>query len=149
MLIVGLIVAVVIGTNIYGSATTSHKSSYEPVQNHYAYSTSSFNSSVREAMSGGTHCSVADFTIKGLSGSNDYGYAKIVGTIVNNCSEPAGLQVKATLYNSSGGVVSTEDAWPASISNIPPHVPYPFNIMLSSESGWTKYGVRPIDAKRW
>jgi hypothetical protein len=101
------------------------------------------------SLNGGTSCSASDFTIKGLTGTDQYGYATIVGTIVNNCSEPAGLEVKVTLYNSSGNVVNTEDEWPASVSNIPSHVAYPFKAMLASDSGWTKYTVSPLEAKRW
>ena len=101
------------------------------------------------AASDATSCSAGDFKVKGLRGTDEYGYANVVGTLINSCSEAAGVELKVTLYDKSGDVVNTEDEWPASVSNIPPRVPYPFKLMLSSGSGWSKYSVVPIDAKQW
>jgi hypothetical protein len=99
---------------------------------------------------GGSDCTAEDFKIKGLRGSDeDSNYAMITGTIVNNCREGAGVQVKVTLFGKNGEVVNTEDEWPASVSNIPAHVPYPFKATIESYGGWSKYSVTPIDARRW
>lgn len=97
-----------------------------------------------------TSCSPNNIKIKGLTGvDEDGGYARITGVLINNCHEPMGVQLKITLFDKSGNVVDTEDEWPASISNIQPHIEYPFKRLISADRIWTKYSVVPIDVKRW
>jgi len=153
IIIIGLIAIAVFAVNQREKSTSTvspaHDNESRNVTYLPSYQTAPTHTTMRKVMNGGSNCAAGDFTIKGLTGTDDYGYARIVGIIVNNCSEPAGVEIKTTLYNASGDVVNTSDSWPASISNISPHVPFPFKTMLSSESGWKKYNVVAIEAKRW
>jgi hypothetical protein len=105
---------------------------------------------VQQIESGGSTCSTGDIKIKGLTGTEeDGGFANITGTLINNCPEPVGVQLKVTLFDKSGNVVDTQDMWPASISNIPPRIEYPFKDLMSVERSWSKYSVVAINVRHW
>jgi hypothetical protein len=43
---------------------------------------------------GDTHCNASDFKISGLTGTVEYGYLTVVGTVRNTCSEDAAPELK-------------------------------------------------------
>ena len=100
---------------------------------------------------GSSRCSPSQFKIQGTRGTidSDVGYVYVTGTIINRCSEAAGVQVKITAYDSAGTVIDTTDEWPDSVSNIPAGSSFPFKSMMRYQRGMKKFSVVPISTQRW
>jgi hypothetical protein len=94
-------------------------------------------------------CSRADITIDKLRGrSDEFGYAHVTGRVKNGCAEAIGVQLKATFYGKNDEILSVQDFWPASVSNIPARSSYPFEWM-ERVNGFQKYTVEVINVKTW
>jgi len=98
---------------------------------------------------GDTHCNPSDFKISGLTGTVEYGYLTVVGTVRNNCSEAAAPQLKLTVFDCKGNVLDTDESWPASVRNIGSHSSYVFKLMMSVPENQQKYSVYVMDVRRW
>jgi hypothetical protein len=61
-------------------------------------------------------------------------WSKIVGEIVNRCSEETGVQLQVTFRDAAGKVVDVEEFWPAGTINISPGASYPFNLTAALHS---------------
>jgi hypothetical protein len=103
-------------------------------------------------------CAASDITIKSSKArfvsecsarSPCYGL-KGVAVLVNNCSEPIGVQVKITGLDKDGNPVATRNLWPASIRNIPPgEYTFSLDTWLDYDPSIKTFQLAPIDVKRW
>jgi hypothetical protein len=102
-------------------------------------------------------CSLDDISIKSVKAkfvdecraSSCY-YMKGVGVLTNGCSEPIGVQVKITAYDKDGAPLATRELWPASVKNIPPgDYTFSMDTWLDYDPAIAKFGVSPIDIRRW
>jgi hypothetical protein len=59
------------------------------------------------------------------------------------------VQIKVTLYDKDGGILTVHDTWPASISNIPAKSDFPFEDMIRRQPGFKSFDVRVIATKTW
>jgi hypothetical protein len=72
-------------------------------------------------------CSIDDIRIKEWSWRIDTNVGvTILGELVNNCAEPVGVELRATVRNANGNLVEVEEFWPHSTEDIEPNSPYPF-----------------------
>lgn len=94
-------------------------------------------------------CTPDKFKIKEQHGSDEYGFVTVVGVIHNGCNQAAGVQLKLNQYDAHGHLISTNDQWPASVSNIGAHQDYDFKVMASAPDEAVKYSVFPISVQRW
>lgn len=94
-------------------------------------------------------CGVSQITLDGVSNRAEGDYIYVLGRLVNNCTEPTGVEIKVTVYDNAGGIVSVDDQWPASVSNIPSGGEFPFETMVRRAPGAAKVDVRVISVKQW
>ena len=96
-------------------------------------------------------CEPVDFTLAKLRGRQEYDYARVTGIVTNHCGLPAGPQLKWTVYNRAGEVLTSEEFWPAGIRNLAEHQEYPFDFVTSLPPGTGKwrFTVQVIDARQW
>lgn len=103
-------------------------------------------------------CSVSDFEVKDFYvGTVDICRGtpcpefKIVGELVNHCDVPAGAQVKIVARTNKGAILNSEEAWPASVKNIPAGGNYPFNLsgMLMYDERAMRFSASVIDVRQW
>jgi hypothetical protein len=73
----------------------------------------------------------------------------LIGSIVNKCDTPIGVQIKVIFYDETGGILRVEDMWPASIDNIPAHTDYPFQVRIGRVVGFKRVEVRVIETRTW
>jgi Superinfection immunity protein len=75
-------------------------------------------------------CALSDFSLEQTNWHRESAeFVRIVGELVSNCSEPAGVQLQVVFRDKDGKVVTTEEFWPASTRNIVPHSDYPFSML--------------------
>jgi hypothetical protein len=74
---------------------------------------------------------------------------RIVGEIINNCPEPAGVQLQAVFRDKDGKVVATEEFWPASTRNIAGRADYPFSMLTKVGAQAVTLNVLILEARRW
>lgn len=79
---------------------------------------------------------------------SDTGYTRITGSLTNNCTSPAGPRIKITVYDKAGNILSSEDMWPASVSNIPPNTVFPFE-WLDNSPYFDRFTVEVISISKW
>ena len=91
----------------------------------------------------GHACSVSSFAVDKLRARGVH----ITGRLLNNCDLAAGAQVKITTYDKAGSILSVDDIWPASISNIPAHSTFPFEWL--SGGGVDTFTVAVTSVKTW
>lgn len=94
-------------------------------------------------------CQTSDIAIEKLNGRVDGDYVYITGRLVNKCAQATGVQVKLTVYDKAGGILSVNDFWPASIDNIPARSDFPFQYMVRRQPGMAKYEARVISTNVW
>jgi hypothetical protein len=94
-------------------------------------------------------CTAADFSLSKLKANAEYDEAKLTGIITSHCASASGIQLKWTAFNSDGTVAFSNDFWPASTTNIPPHTNYAFEMMNSAPRGKWTYRVEPISVRVW
>jgi len=99
------------------------------------------------AQSGG--CQPSDIGVDKLKGRVERDYIYIVGRLMNNCAQATGVQIKVTIYDKAGDILTVDDSWPASINNIPARSDFPFETMIRRVHGFAKYDVRVIATKTW
>jgi hypothetical protein len=90
-------------------------------------------------------CGVADIAVDKL---RDQGI-HVTGRLLNNCALAVGAQLKVTTYDKAGNILSVDDIWPASISNIPAHSVFPFEWQLTSARGVSTFTVDVTRVKTW
>jgi hypothetical protein len=110
---------------------------------------SAARSSADPAITMPTMCEPSDISVEVHSTRVEYDYAYVTGRIINNCSSPTGVQLKVTLLDEQGGVITSHDPWPASISNIPARSDFPFEDQLSVNRRPAQADVRVIRVRRW
>jgi hypothetical protein len=93
-------------------------------------------------------CSTADIEVDRLGGRIAGDWVHVTGSIINKCALPIGVEIKVTMYDASGGIISSKDIWPASIANIPARSDFPFEWM-DDVSGFKTFDVRVIRVKKW
>lgn len=98
-------------------------------------------------------CSVQDIHVKeGWSWRIDsIGDLLVIGEIINNCSEPTGVQIQITARNSTGALLDVEECWPASTRNIPPKSAYAFEA-CGTHSGLSEIdtvNISVIEVRNW
>ncbi len=94
-------------------------------------------------------CAISDITIDKTNVKVDMDMLRIVGRVINNCSDSTGVQLKIVLYDTEGNIQKVQDMWPASINNIPPHSNFPFEFLTKQIDGFEKMEMRVIDVKKW
>jgi hypothetical protein len=76
-------------------------------------------------------------------------YVKVVGEILNTCSEPTGVQLQFTFRDGDGKVIEVQEMWPASTRNIAPNASYPFSFPLAITGRPNTMEAKVIEVKRW
>lgn len=94
-------------------------------------------------------CTTSDIFVEVHGTRVEYDYAYVTGRIINNCREPTGVQLKVTLYDQQGQIITSHDPWPASISNIPAGSDFPFEDQTSVSRRPARADVRVINVKHW
>jgi hypothetical protein len=94
-------------------------------------------------------CTAADFSLSKLKANTEYDEATLTGIVMSHCAAASGVQLKWTAFNSDGTVAFSNDFWPASTTNIPPHTNYAFEMMNSAPRGKWTYRVEPISVQIW
>ncbi|MBG1232997.1 hypothetical protein [Aestuariivirga litoralis] len=76
---------------------------------------------------------------------------KIVGQVINQCTEPFGVQMRVTAYDKAGGIVDTSEAWPFSVRNIPPSRSTPFNLdtIFPYQKSMAKFSMEAVQVEQW
>jgi hypothetical protein len=117
-----------------------------------------FSNAVKNSLSSSTvaaapaepqSCTAADFSVSKTKAVTEYDEAKLTGVVTNHCASSAGIRLKWTAYNSDGTVAFSNDFWPASTSNIPPHSDYSFEMMDTAPRGKWTYTVQPVSVDIW
>lgn len=75
----------------------------------------------------------------------------ITGQLKNNCPQPAGAALKITAFDAKGLVVTTAEAWPASVRNIAPGGLYAFDMgsLILFDERIKTATVEIIDVRTW
>lgn len=94
-------------------------------------------------------CKPSDIDIDKVRGRVDGDYVYVAGRLVNNCASATGVQIKITVYNKAGDILTVRDLWPASINNIPPRSDFPFEIMVPRQAGFANFDTRVIGTRVW
>jgi hypothetical protein len=98
-------------------------------------------------------CKLGDIKILQADWHRQMGsYVRVVGEIVNMCSEPVGVQLQLIFRDDKRKVVNVEEFWPASTRNIAPNASYPISYLVFMESmtGRPKtMEARVIEVRRW
>lgn len=94
-------------------------------------------------------CSTSQIAVDKIQGRMDGDRLRFVGRVTNNCSVPTGPQLKVTVYNKQGDILTVYDFWPASINNIAPGQAYPFEASATRASGLHKFEIMVISTKSW
>lgn len=75
---------------------------------------------------------------------------KGVATVTNGCSEPIGVQLKATAMDGSGNPVATKDFWPESTRNLAPgDTIVTLDHSVAFEESIDRVQLSVIDVRRW
>lgn len=75
---------------------------------------------------------------------------KGVATITNGCSEPIGVQLKATALDASGTPVATKDFWPESTRNLAPgDTVIDLDHSVDFDPSINRVQLAVIDVRRW
>lgn len=96
-------------------------------------------------------CSPSDIKIKQADLIvGPYGY-RVVGELVNDCTEAIGVELHITLRDSvTGKVVTSTTDWPAKTNNIPPHSAYAFESYIFAEEAQHELSMEiAAEAHRW
>ncbi len=98
-----------------------------------------------------TACAPSDFALKQADWrrAKSPEYVRIVGELVSNCAEPAGVQLQAVFRDKAGKVVITNEFWPASTRNIAAHAAYQFSTLLMLGPEAATMSVNILEAKTW
>lgn len=94
-------------------------------------------------------CKTSDIHVDSLKTANGQIATRLIGRIINRCSEPTGVQVKFIFYGKSGDLVKVVDAWPASTSNVAPQSDFPFEFAIEKVDAFTRVEARVIRVERW
>jgi len=81
-------------------------------------------------------CNVSDIGVDKLNGRVDGDWIYIAGRLINNCARPTGVQIKVTIYDKGGNILTVHDPWPASVNNIPARSDFPFEDMIQRVEGF-------------
>lgn len=93
-------------------------------------------------------CKVEDITVDSVRADHGNVVTHIAGRIVNRCVVSTGVQLKFIFYGPGRSLLSAQDVWPASISNIPPG-DYPFQFSVEKLEGLEHLEVRTLKVQRW
>ena len=97
-----------------------------------------------------TGCVPSDFSLKQANWHRESSeFVRVVGELVSNCSEPAGIQLQVVFRDKDGKVVTTEEFWPASTRNIPAHADYPFSVLTRVGAQAATLNVRILESRLW
>ena len=105
--------------------------------------------SAKDATRSDPACSTSDIKIDKVNGRVDGDWIYVAGRLINNCDKPIGVQIKVTIYDKNGNILTVHDSWPASIKNIPAHTDFPFEDMIQRVRGFDKFEIRVIEVKNW
>lgn len=105
--------------------------------------------SVPNNMAQSDDCNASNFSVTVARTFSESGFTHIVGTAKNGNQIPCGIEVKYSTYDKNGGVLRSNDAWPASIRNIGSGQTENFDFMLPYEKIADKADVVPLRAKHW
>lgn len=94
-------------------------------------------------------CRVSDIQVDSLRSTNGQIATRLMGRIVNRCSEPTGVQVKFIFYDRSGELVKVVDAWPASTTNVASQSDFPFEFSVEKVNAFARVEARVIRVERW
>ena len=92
-------------------------------------------------------CQASDIVVEKLHARRVGNHTIITGRLVNNCSLPTGAQIKITAYDGAGEILSVDDIWPASVSNIPARSAFPFEWI--ADPGLKTVTGEVIKVKTW
>lgn len=110
------------------------------------------------AVNAGGSCNLSDIEIKTFKSRivdecrvTPCPQVRIVGEIINKCSEPVGVQLKVTARDVNGGLLDAQDFWPASTSNIAPRRPYAFNAngIMDYIPGMKNFTIEIVNVHQW
>ncbi len=76
-------------------------------------------------------------------------WVKVVGEIINTCSEPTGVQLQFTFRDADGKVIEVKELWPASTRNIEPNDSYPFSFPVAIDARPSTMEAKVIEVRRW
>jgi hypothetical protein len=76
-------------------------------------------------------------------------YVEIDGAVVNNCTEPTGVELQFVFSNAAGRTVSIVEFWPASQTNIEPKATYVFSKLTPIHDDYSAVSCQVLDTKRW
>ena len=94
-------------------------------------------------------CSISSIAVDGTNGRNEKYATYVTGTIKNNCSSLTGVQIKFTVRDAAGGVLTSRDLWPASVSNIPAQGQFPFEVQLDKLEGAHTFETQILQVRDW
>jgi DNA-directed RNA polymerase subunit RPC12/RpoP len=95
-------------------------------------------------------CPITKFlVINQRATSDEYGYAKLTGTVRNTCAISAGVELKWTAMNKDGSIAFSDDFFPAHTTNIAPGADYSFETSNHAPKGRWRYTIEPIRVYRW
>lgn len=94
-------------------------------------------------------CSISDILIKQADWRREPSAIRIITEIVNNCSEPTGVQLQAVFRDADGKVVRTDEFWPASIRNIAPGESYANSGPINDLPDAKTMSLKVIEVRRW
>jgi hypothetical protein len=98
---------------------------------------------------GSTPCTPADFALSKLRTRTESSFARLTGVVRNNCAGSAGPQLKWTAYYSDGTIAFSDEFWPASTVNIPPHTDYALDMLHPAPLGKWTYKIEVINVQQW
>ena len=103
-------------------------------------------------------CQLSDFEIIGFNtGAHNPCSAspcpvyRLTGEIVNNCSRPAGAEVRIAGYSRAGTVIQTNSGWPASTSNSAPGARFPFDLgpLFDYSPEMVEFTIEVVNVRIW
>lgn len=94
-------------------------------------------------------CEPSRIDVDKIKGRVEGDYVYVTGKLKNNCLIATGIQIKVTIYDAAGGVLSSNDTWPASTNNIPTGADFPFETMERRRPGFKSVDVRVIAVYQW
>jgi hypothetical protein len=95
-------------------------------------------------------CGPSDFSIKQANWHRESSeFVRIVGELISNCSERAGVQLQAVFRDKDGTVVTTDEFWPASTRNIAAHANYSFSMLTRVGAQAVTLNILILEARRW
>lgn len=94
-------------------------------------------------------CAPSDIEVKQVSWSRLRAYIVVVGEILNRCTSPTGVELKLTLRDKAGGVLDTDEFWPASIGNIGTGDAYSFKWRFEDDRAAATVDVVVLRTEAW